>query len=179
MKEIALHILDIAQNSVNAGAGEISIEVWKNEKDNRTGFRVRDNGKGMDLETLNRLNDPFFTTGNKKTGLGIPLLRQHAEAAGGILHVESEINKGTLIRAEFELDHLDRQPMGDVLSTLISLLRAYPEREWLFSYQVNDREYSFNTRDIKTELDGLPVSHPRVIRFIRDMLQENMDALSK
>jgi hypothetical protein len=149
MKEISLHILDIVRNSIHAGANQIAIDITENTKLNTFIIQVTDNGKGMSKELLDKVNDPFFTTSTKKTGLGIPLLQQHAEAAGGSVKIESEQGKTTCVTATFIHDHLDRQPLGNVTATLINLIRSYPDIDFIFNHSFNDRNFRFDTRKLK------------------------------
>jgi hypothetical protein len=173
MKEISLHILDIVQNSIHANANQIAIDITENTKLNILIIQVTDNGKGMSKELLDKVTDPFFTTGSKKTGLGIPLLQQHTEATGGSVKIESEQGKGTRITATFIHDHLDRQPLGDVTATLISLIRSYSDIDFIYNHSFNDRKFRFDTREIKKELDNIQINHPKIIAFIRDLFEKN------
>ncbi|MCA1746858.1 MAG: ATP-binding protein, partial [Bacteroidales bacterium] len=110
MKEIALHILDIAENSLNAGANKVEIRIELNRADKRLRIEISDNGKGMSREMLSRTADPFFTSRTtRKVGLGIPLLRQHAEMTGGSVELRSAENKGTTVQAAFDTSHPDIQ----------------------------------------------------------------------
>jgi hypothetical protein len=174
MKEISLHILDIVQNSIHAGADLVEIFVYEDPTGNLLKIEVNDNGKGMTTAVLAKVNDPFFTTGKKKTGLGIPLLRQHAEACGGIFLIISELDKGTWISATFQLDHIDRQPMGDITPTLISLIRSNPIVDFVYSHTLNNRNYTFDTREVKRVLEDISINNSRAIAFIKDMITENI-----
>ncbi len=177
MKEISLHILDIVRNSINAGASLIEIKVTEDLSDNILAIEVNDNGKGMSTDILNRINDPFFTTDNKKTGLGIPLLRQHAEMCGGKCIILSEEYKGTRVLATFMHDHIDRQPLGDIILTVTNLIRSNPEKDFIYTHTYNDKQYSLDTREVKKQLENISISNGDVIRFIREMLSENLGAL--
>jgi len=171
MKELSLHILDIVQNSVHAGATEIEIDITESLSDNQYVIRIADNGKGMDNETLQSLSNPFFTTKNKKTGLGIPLLQQHAEMTGGTVNIWSEPGKGTVITAVFTHNHFDRQPMGDMASTFISLVVAYPQIEFIYKHTTETNEAEINTFKIKEILDGVPITSAEVLEYIRSIIK--------
>ncbi len=177
MKELSLHILDIAQNSVNAKAKTISITIDEQPDKNLLTIGFEDDGCGMDASTLARLNNPFFTTGNKKTGLGIPLLQQHAEAAGGELRVASQPGKGTQVLASFEYHHIDRQPMGDIVGTWIGLIRSYPHINWIYIHTKGANRFVLDLSEVREQLDGLPVNHPEVIQFLKSMMEENLNEL--
>ncbi|NJK87441.1 MAG: HAMP domain-containing histidine kinase [Bacteroidales bacterium] len=113
MKDISLHIMDIVQNSVNAGATQITISVSENANGMMV-ISVKDNGCGMDKDTIEKVTNPFFTTGNKPTGLGIPLFEQSTRQSGGSLNIDSEKGKGTIVTACFQKNHIDMPPLGDI-----------------------------------------------------------------
>jgi hypothetical protein len=178
MKEISLHILDIVQNSIHAGASVIKIYISENNSQNLFEVKITDNGAGMDKETLNQITDPFFTTGNKKTGLGIPLLKQHTEATGGKLIIESEKGKGTIVDALFINDHMDRQPLGDIASTITGLVRTCPDIEFIYRHSYNSKHFTFDTNEIKKELDGIQINNNEIISFLNDMIKENLEEIT-
>jgi signal transduction histidine kinase len=136
MKELSLHILDIVRNSINAGASLIEIKVTEDLSDNILAIEVNDNGKGMSTDILNRINDPFFTTDNKKTGLGIPLLRQHAEMCGGKCIILSEEYKGTRVLATFSIDHIDRNIRRYNPYRKSNLIRSNPEKDFIYTHTI-------------------------------------------
>jgi anti-sigma regulatory factor (Ser/Thr protein kinase) len=178
MKELSLHILDIVQNSIRAGATSIKIIVAENLPKNSYEISIRDNGCGMDNQTLTQITDPFFTTGKKKTGLGIPLFKQHAEAAGGSLTIKSEKEKGTTVEAIFEHNHIDRQPMGDIAGTIIGLIRSSPEIEFIYRHSFNNKHFTINTNEIKNELKEININNLEIISFLTDMINENIEEIT-
>ncbi len=178
MKELSLHILDLVQNSIQAGASLISIEIIENTSKDIFSIIITDNGVGMNEQTMKRILDPFFTTKGKKTGLGIPLLKQHAELTGGSVTIKSELGKGTKVSAVFGHSHIDRQPMGDIIGTLISLFRAYPEIKFEYFHTINDKKIEFKTEEIKQELDGVSITTPEVLNFIKEMLAEQLKEIN-
>ena len=178
MKEISLHILDIVQNSVKAGATLIYIAINENIKQNKFEVIIRDNGCGMNHEILNQISDPFFTTGNKKTGLGIPLLKQNAEASGGQLTIDSEEGKGTTVKADFLHDHIDRQPLGDITGTIIALIRICADIEFVYRHSYNNKHFTFDTKEIKNEIEGISINNNEIISFLTDMINENLEEIT-
>jgi signal transduction histidine kinase len=113
MKDLSLHILDIAQNSISAGASIIGINIDENLAANTMAIEVTDNGSGMPAEVLERVTDPYYTSRTtRRVGLGIPLFKQNAEATGGSLYIDSEEGRGTSLNATFVHNHLDRPPPG-------------------------------------------------------------------
>lgn len=151
MEDLALHILDIAQNSIEAGATEIEIKLEEEPAADRLVVEVRDNGPGMDREMLSRVTDPFFTTRKtRRVGMGIPLLAEAARAAGGRLEIESTPGQGSRVRAMFRYHHIDRAPVGDIETTLMVLLAGKPELAIRFTHLVAGGTFELDSRDLRT-----------------------------
>ncbi len=174
MEDISLHILDIAENSVRADAKTIEIVITRDTGQDLLHVRVIDDGRGMDAGTLARVRDPFFTTKHKKTGLGIPLLAQAAEQTGGKVTIESAPGEGTRVLVTFGWSHVDRPAIGNMTDTLIALIAGHPDREYIYEEREGDRFFRFDTREIKAELDGVPITEPAALTAIRDLLKENI-----
>ena len=173
MKELALHLLDIAENSVAAKARNVTLAVIADEANDRLRLIVQDDGKGMDAQTAARIVDPFVTSRTtRKVGLGLPLLKSAAEACNGGLSIQSEIGKGTQVTVEFQLNHIDRMPVGDFPSTCLNLLVGYPEIHWIFLYTSNKSQFEFDDQPIKQELTGVPLSDPLILGYLRQNLEE-------
>ncbi len=179
MKEISQHILDLVQNSIQAHASLIGIEINENQKEDSFLFTITDNGDGMYKATLSRVIDPFFTTKNKKTGLGIPLLRQHTEITGGRIEIVSKPGKGTRITGIFGFSHLDRQPLGDITGTITGLIRAYPLLDFEYTHRANNQTFNLSTQEIKKELEGISIANGEVIEFIKELISENLKLLQE
>jgi len=184
MREIALHLLDLAENSVSAGAKNVTIAVCEDLPADRLTASVKDDGRGMDQETLGRVTDPFYTSRTtRKVGLGIPLLKEAAEASQGRLEIVSQPGEGTAITAVFQHSHIDRMPLGDLASTLLNLLIAHPEIHWIFYYSrllPGDGEpYRFDLDDapLKEVLDGLSLTHPHVLTYLRETLEAGLQGV--
>ncbi|MBN1117708.1 MAG: ATP-binding protein [Bacteroidales bacterium] len=172
MKEISLHILDIVQNSIHAGSSSIEINIRESKIDDCLSFVVSDNGSGMDKTEIEKILDPFYTSKNKKTGMGIPLLKQHAEMAGGKIEISSEKGQGTTILALFEYNNIDRQPLGDIKSTITGLIRTNPEIDFIFTLQIENNRFELDTQEIKKVLEGIKINTPEVIRFLDNKIDE-------
>ncbi len=178
MRELALHILDIAENSVNAKADTIKISVTENAHSDKLSFSITDNGCGMDEEMVNMVTDPFVTTRTtRKVGLGIPLLKAAAEACNGGLSVTSAKGRGTKISCWFQRSHIDRMPLGDVVNTILMLEVGYPVIHWIFRYEFNDEMFEFDDEYFKNELGDLPLSEPSIIKFLREHLMQGIEGL--
>lgn len=174
MEDISLHILDIAENSLRAGAKKIEIILSRDIQKDLLGVQVNDDGRGMDGPTLAKAWDPFFTTKHKKTGLGIPFLIQAAEQTGGQVAIDSAPGQGTSVAATFHRSHMDCPPIGNMAETILTLIAGHPDREYIYEEREGDRSFRFDTREIKTDLDGVPITEPAVLKAIGDLLKENI-----
>ncbi len=137
-----MHILDVVENSVMAGASAIGISINEDIEKDLLSIEIEDNGSGMDEATVKKVLDPFYTTRTtRRVGLGLPLLAQAARETGGDIEISSEPGKGTRIRASFQHSHIDRKPLGDMEETLVTLIAGHPEIH--FTYEHRDGETSF------------------------------------
>ena len=184
MREIALHLLDIAENSAAADSRNISIEVHEDLFQDLLTASVTDDGRGMDAETVRHVQDPFYTTRTtRKVGLGIPLLKLAAEQAEGSFSLQSEPGKGTKVEAVFRHSNIDRMPLGDLASTFLTALISHPTIHWIFVYRVTDRtatsqDFAFDDAELKSELGDLSLTEPEVLTFVRGMIEEGIEALA-
>lgn len=173
MRELALNILDIAENSVKAKAKLVIIDI--RAKENLLSVTITDDGCGMDREFLKKVTDPFTTTRTtRNVGMGIPLFKMAAEMAGGSFEIHSEPMVGTVVKATFEIDHIDRAPLGDIAETMVTLLSDEIPTEFLLKADVDGNKFEFDTRELKSELDGVSVCEPNVLLFVKDMIKENI-----
>lgn len=175
MMELALHILDIAENSVLAGAKRVSIEINEAPSMDRLAFAISDDGGGMSRAVLERAMDPFFTTKKvRRVGLGLPMLAEAAEKAGGRLAIESTPGQGTRIAVEFRLSHIDRQPLGDIAGVLTALIAGNGAVDFLFRYRCGERLFSLDTREIREEIGEIPIGRIEVLKWIRCYIREGL-----
>nr|MCU0362270.1 ATP-binding protein [Bacteroidales bacterium] len=131
--------------------------------------------KGIAPGILSRVTDPFVTTRTtRRTGLGLPLLKQHSEMAGGDLTIASEPGKGTRIIANFRRSHPDRQPMGDITGVMKILLASNPTIDFTLCHSTDDGSYCFSTKEVKRELDTDTISGYILINDIAEMINENL-----
>jgi hypothetical protein len=184
MREIALHLLDIAENSASADSTKVSLVVQEDLANDRLTTFVIDNGCGMDAETVQNVQDPFYTTRTtRNVGLGIPLLKLAAEQAEGRFNLRSEPGKGTRLEAEFRHSNIDRMPLGDLASTFLTVLISHPQIDWTFDYQVTEengqiRDFVFESADLKSELQGVSLTEPEVLAFVRGMIEEGVESVA-
>lgn len=178
LEDLSQHILDIAENSLNAGARRVEITVDQDTGKNRLALEVMDNGHGMDAETAVKVLDPFYTTRTtRRVGLGLPFLKQSAELCGGFLSLKSTPGEGTTLRAEFTLDCIDRPPLGNIPSTLVTLLAGAPNVRWIYRHVCNGRTFAFDSEEILNILeDPQMLRSPEVALWLRDFLRENIES---
>jgi K+-sensing histidine kinase KdpD len=139
MEDLSLHILDVVENSIEAAASKIEIRITEVKSRDLLVIEIKDNGRGMSEETLSKVLDPFYTTRTtRRVGMGLSLLSQAAKESNGSFEISSVIGEGTEVKASFQYSHIDRKPMGDIKSTLISLMISYPEINIIFVHQDDD-----------------------------------------
>ncbi len=179
MKELSLHILDIVQNSVSAGAKTVTIEVVEDVDDNIYSITISDDGKGINKEDVEKVTDPFYTTRTtRKVGLGLPLLKQNAELAGGYFSLDTEVGKGTKVTAVFQHNHIDRPIMGDIAGVVVLNVASYQNIRWIYVHKTNISEYKFDSLEIKEVLGDLDINQTKVIKFLKEMINENLSAIN-
>ncbi|MHC1741230.1 MAG: ATP-binding protein [Anaerolineaceae bacterium] len=179
MRELSLHLLDIAENSVAANAGKIKISVIEDTKADLLQMSVEDNGKGMDAEMLDTVTDPFVTSRTtRKVGLGIPLLKEAAEACNGFLKISSQVGVGTSIFVQFQRSNIDRMPLGNLADTYFHLVIANPAIHWLLLYRVDEKVFDFDDEPIKKELEGISLTEPSILAYLRETLETGIQAIS-
>ena len=178
MPEISLNILDVAENSVRANASLIRIQLEYNTKESTLTIIISDDGCGMDEETVSRVTDPFYTSRKTRdVGLGVPFFKQAAEITGGSFTIESTPGSGTTVTAVFNTSSIDCMPMGDIDSTIHTLVTCNQEIDFLYTYVRDGRSCTLDTREVKEILEGAPFDIPEVSRFIMDYLRENRESV--
>lgn len=180
MKELSLNILDVAENSVKAGA--TLTEILLDETHSTLTLTIKDDGCGMDEETVKSVIDPFYTTRTtRKVGLGVPLLKLAAEQTGGSFTIQSSVEEaahGTTVTAVFQKNHIDFTPLGDVCSSVVTLIQGHPDTDFWFVHRVNGKEVSLDTREIRAVLDGVPLNTYEVIKWIEENIKEQYASVS-
>lgn len=172
--EISLNILDVVQNSISARASVIEITVNIDNATDTLTVIIEDNGSGMSNEELSKAVDPFYTTGKtRNTGLGVPFFKAASEMTGGSFEISSEKGKGTRVKAVFVLSSIDRMPLGNMTDTLVSLIDANCRIDFLFSYSVDERSFTLDTRQLRKILGDVPINLPEVTGFVTRYLDDN------
>lgn len=178
MKELSLNILDIVQNSIRARADEISIEIKESAIEDHYQIVIRDNGTGIPESILENVTDPFVTTRTKRRmGLGLPLLKYHAELTGGGLSISSKTGKGTEVNALLSFKHIDRQPLGDIIGVLTILLAANPEINFIYQHKTDMGEYLFSSKETKEYLEADTLNDRNLLEQIGCMIGENLKGI--
>jgi len=178
MKELSLHVLDLVQNSLTAGASRVEIRVLEDRSANRFDISVIDNGCGMTDAQCEAVLDPFVTSRTtRKVGLGLPLFKAAAEQAGGCLTIRSAPGVGTTVQVEMQHDHLDRAPLGDMAETLVSILALNEACHLVYLHVSGTARFEFDSQEIKDILGEVPPGHPEVAAWLLQYIRENEKSL--
>ncbi len=171
MQDFSLHILDLMENSVAAGACNILLQISENQERDVMEIIIEDDGRGMKKKERQKVLDPFYTTRTtRKVGLGLPLFADRARETGGKLTIESWPGEGTRITGIFGWSHWDRPPLGDMASTIVTFLQGNPQIDIKYCHRVNDRYMELNTREYREVLDDVSLNHPQVLEYIREYI---------
>ena len=186
MKELALHVLDIAENSVRGEAKNIEVIIVENQVKNRFSMEINDDGKGIPEEMLKTIRNPFTTTRtHRKVGMGIPFLNDTCLMCGGFLKIDSKVGEGTRVHAEMELNNIDRPPLGDIASTMVNLFSSYPDICFVYKHGYQDETlpdmqwFEVSTQELNEILDGVPISTPSVYLWVRDFVRDSVAGLKE
>lgn len=176
MRELSLHILDLIQNSMEAGASSVGLEIIEDTK-NKDSLKiiVRDNGRGMNRDTVQKIIDPFVTTRTtRKVGMGLSLLDMSTKRCDGFLKIDSLPGTGTTVEAVYRHSHLDRPPLGKIAMTVKTILVGNPQLNFHYRHCVNEHEFSISSTEIKEILGDIPLSHPDVLNWLDEYLSQNL-----
>jgi hypothetical protein len=170
MKQLSENILDITMNSVRAGSPLTEVSVT--EEGGMLTLIIKDRGCGMTAEQVANVTDPFFTTRKtRKVGLGLPFLKMEAELTGGSFSIESTVGVGTEVKASFDMSHIDAIPLGDMPETVMTIIGAAPDKDLIFTHKSGEKQISLDTRDLRAQLDGVPLDTPDVLVWVKEYLE--------
>ena len=173
MEELCYHIIDIVQNSISANSKNIKIKLKESDKEDLILIEIKDDGKGMDAETLENVQDPFYTTkSGKKVGLGIPILKETAIHCEGSFKMESHIGKGTLVSAIFKKSNIDVPPIGEVKDTILTSIVGNDHCNIDITYENDNGIFDISTKKIKEQIGDLHITHPYVIKFLKEFIDK-------
>lgn len=189
MKELSLHVLDIAENGISAGASLITICIDETYKNNFIFISIKDNGHGIQEKMLPDITGNFITSRTSKTskisgttkrvGMGLSLLKVATQKCNGHFSINSVLNKGVCVQASFEKGSIDIVPLGDMASSMIVLFTGYPDTDFNYTHIINEKKFTFDTRDIRVELEDVPLNNPSVIKYLKEYLKEEINDLQK
>lgn len=177
MKDLSLHILDLAQNSLAAGAACLQLSVTHQQEEHLLTIRLADDGRGMDEETCKRVLDPFYTTRTtRRVGLGLPLAAMTAESTGGGLALTSKPGGGTTVELVYKTNHWDCPPEGDMAEMLRVLVGGLNGARLCFSYTCDEKEFVLDTQVIAQELgDSTWLADPQVLAWLGGYVREGLE----
>lgn len=178
MEELALHLLDVMRNSIEAGAKRLVLTMTEDEPGRWLEVELVDDGRGMDAATLEAAFDPFFTSRTtRRVGLGLPLLRAAAEATGGNATLSSALGRGTSLRARFDQAHIDSPPLGDLAGTLATVVCGHPELDLEYSHHRGRRSFQFSSDQLRRHLGEVSPGQPAVFVWLRQYLDQQLKEL--
>lgn len=180
MQDLSLHVLDIVQNSLRAGAMEIRILIDENLQDDTFTIIVKDNGKGMTQEMVENVKDPFVTTRRlRRVGLGIPLFSDLCKACEGDLEIKSIPKEGTTIKAVMRYNHIDRIPLGDMAATLVILIGANPKVIYYYEHIYQQKHFLLSTQEIKELLGDVDITVPKILSWLEIYIKQSIEEIRK
>ena len=180
MEDLSLHILDIAENSVNAGARNISIVIREDVHLDQLTIEIGDDGKGMSAEVAQRATDPFYTTRTtRRIGMGLPLLKEAAEMANGKLEIRSVPNSGTTITATFQLSNIDRKPLGNMAETITALLATENQVNILYRHTRGGKIVTFDSKHVENQLGDILLNSIEALSLVRTYLEQEESSLAQ
>ena len=180
MLELSLHILDVLENSIEAGATRIALRIEEDLKKDRLTIVVHDNGPGMSEEMAHKVLDPFVTTRTTRhVGLGLPLFAAAAERCNGRLWVEAKPGEGTTVVATFQNSHIDRAPLGNLPATIMAAILSEHLVDVSYKHTVDGRTFELDTAEIRRQLDPVPLSAPGARQWLESRLQEGLAGLQR
>lgn len=178
MRDLSLHLMDIIQNSLNAGAGRILVDIIANPEQDDLTIRITDNGCGMSELFLRSAADPFVTSRKTRSvGLGIPLFKEHCELTGGTFELASKVGQGTILTARFGLNHIDRMPLGSISETLTTLVLSDPATDYVLTLCSPEGEFSLDWADLRARLEDVPLNVPDVLAWIKASIDEQQQLI--
>lgn len=173
LRDISLHIHDLTENSIAAGARLVSIKLVA--ENGMLTLEIGDNGKGMSPEMLSRVEDPFTTSRTeRKVGMGIPFFKLACEQAGGDFKITSEPGKGTELKGRFVIDNIDRLPLGDIGETVGMLIYESPDLHYIVTFKTSDDEFVFDTDEVREQLEGTPINDFEIVQWIKEYINEGV-----
>jgi anti-sigma regulatory factor (Ser/Thr protein kinase) len=178
MNDLSLHILDISENSIEAGAKNIEIIITEDTENDLLTLEINDDGKGIKEEMMEKITDPYITSRKTRNiGLGIPLFKEAAENSGGKFSIDSKEGAGTRVKAEFRYSHIDRKPLGNMPETLIAIILRAENTEIAYCHRKNRKDFVFRTKDLKDDLKIKSLNEPGLLKNLKETLNHKISEL--
>jgi len=178
VRELSLHIMDIVENGVAASATVVHISVIEDTVRNLLRISIKDNGRGIPEHRLDQVLDPFYTTRTtRRVGLGLSLFREASRRCDGEFTLHSKEGEGTEVSASFRLDHLDLAPLGDMASSMTSLIMGNPVVDFIYTHERDGRSFQVDTRELKEGLEDVPITLPEVMKSIGDSIRKSLEEI--
>lgn len=176
MEDLALHILDLIQNSIRAQAERVDLTIEEDEKKDRIVIEIWDDGQGMSEDFCKKVLDPFTTSRKtRRVGLGLPLFSMTANQCEGDLEIDSVPGEYTKVLAYMRLSHWDRPPLGDMPGTIVALLVGNPDLDFKYQHRVNGEEFTLDTTEIREAMGpGYSISDMEILEWIREYMKEGL-----
>ena len=179
MRELSLHILDIAENGITAGADCIHIEVNENRIEDVLTIVIEDNGFGMPEDKLRNPTDPFVTTRTtRRVGLGLSLLAAAADRCEGNMKIETAPGRGTRVEATFRYGHIDRAPVGDMAATITTLIMGNPQADFVYTHIIDTNDFILDTRELKENAQDQSLTDPMIIHHLTQSIRNSLNQLA-
>lgn len=173
-----MHVLDVVENSTRAGAKLVRIDIREDRERDSLTIEITDDGSGMEPEVLKKVLDPFYTSKTvRRVGLGLPMFSHAAKKACGSFSIESGKGKGTRISACFNHSHIDRQPLGDMANTMVTLIAGCPHVDFVYTHRNGSNTYIVDTREVKKELEDVPINNTRILQFIQEDIKRGLNEI--
>jgi len=178
MNDLSLYLLDLVENSIAADATMIEVTIREDHRNNRLEMIIADNGKGMDEMTKRKAVDPFYTTRTtRKVGLGLPFIQMAAEDAEGSFSLESTLGVGTTLHVCFQADHINTPPLGDLAASIYDISIHQAVQGFKYHHITDEFQFHYDLDQVRTLLDGTPLTDGKVMKFLLEYIQENIDSI--
>lgn len=179
MQDLAMHILELLMNSIHANSFNIYLSIRNSLKDNIIEIMLKDDGKGMDDETLKNVTSPFSTSRKtRKIGLGVAFMKALCDQCNGSLIIKSEVNKGTDIIAKIQKNHWDVPPLGNLGEMMMYAIQANENIDYQFIYIDDQHQFDFNTNQIKEEITPIKINEPDILIWIKEYINQGIEGVS-
>lgn len=177
MQDLAMHVLDIAYNSIRGKGKNISIDLLNSVNENRIEISIEDDGCGMSEEQLKHVTDPFYTTRTtRKIGLGVAFFKELADQCEGQFSISSKVDQGTKIAVSLKKDHWDTPPWGDLAGSLSTLIQADPLIDYVITYRSDSNTICIDTKEIKAILGDVSINEPDIILWVQDYIKQQIES---